>query len=265
MIKAQEKDIHKILDYLKNGIQDCIYMYIDIKKYGIDNSAMKVWYDNDKDGNLSIVVMKYHTSISLYSNNDDCDLKGVIELIKLYNPNSISAKKVFVERIYSKMSDVYDVMYGHILQLLKYPDLGKDEVVETAKDADMLEIAKLVVSDKQIGSYYDVNDLAEQFIERRNSGMGRNYIIRDNGKIVGHVASYAELDNIGVASGLIADPSYRGDLLLGPILEGYIIRQMLREGFTLFNFVTPRRSKMLVRFGNKLVAEYGKLSKEANN
>lgn len=263
MIAAQEKDVLKILGYLKKGIQDCIYMYIDIKKYGLKNSAMKVWYDNDENGQLNIVVMKYHTSISLYSNEDDRDLKGVIELIKEYSPNSISAKKVFIEKIYFEMADVYDVMYGHILQLVKYPDFKKDYIVETAQDKDMLEIAKLVVSDVQIGAYYDVNDLAEQFKERRHSGMGRNYIIRENGRIVGHIATYAELDNIAVASGLIADPSYEGRLLLGPILEGYMIREMHKEGYTLFGFVTPRRSKMLVKYGNKFVSEYGKLSKDA--
>lgn len=265
MIEAQERDIQNILLYLKNGIQDCIYMYIDIKKYGIKNVAMKVWFENDKNGNLINVVMKYHTSISFYSHNDDCDLKGVIELINDYKPNSISAKKVFVERLYTVFADVYDVTYGHIVQLLNYPDLDKDDIVETAKDTDMLEIAKLIVSDEHIGAYYDVNDLAEQFIERRNSGMGRNYIIRDKGKIVGHTASYAELDNIGVAGGLIVNPTYEGELLLGPILEGYIIRKMLKEGFILFGFVTPKRSKILVRFGNKFVTEYGKLTKEAQN
>ncbi len=263
MIVAQERDIQNILVYLRKGIQDCIYMYIDIKKYGLNNSAMKVWFENDRDGNLINVVMKYHTSISFYSDNDDCDLKGVIDLIKEYNPNSISAKKVFVERLNIVLADVYDVTYGHVVQLLNYPDLDKDGIVETARDTDMLEIAKLIVSDKHIGSYYDVNDLAEQFIERRNSGMGRNYVIRDNGKIVGHTASYAELDNVAVAGGLIVDPTYKGDLLLGPILEGYIIRQMLKEGFTLFGFVTPKRCKILVRLGNKFVTEYGKLTKEA--
>ena len=265
MFEAQEKDLNKILMYLKTGIQDCIYMYIDIKKYGLSNPAMKVWYDSDISGDLSMVVMKYHTSISFYSENNDSDLKGVVELIKEYGPNSISAKRVFVEKLYTEMDDVYNVTYGHIVQLLNYPDLEKDDIVETAKDKDMLEIARLIVSDEHIGNYYDVNDLAEQFIERRNSSMGRNYIIKEHGKIVGHTASYAELDNIAVAGGLIVDPTYKGDLLLGPILEGYIIRQMIKEGFTLFGFVTPKRSKILVRFGNKFVAEYGKLTKEADN
>lgn len=262
MIEAQKKDIQNILEYLKEGIQDCIYMYIDIKKYGINNTAMKVWYESDKNGSLVLVVMKYHTSISFYSDKDDCNLNGVIELIKDYKPNSISAKKVFVERLYSEMFNDYDVTYGHILRLLNYPDLGQDYIVKTARDTDMLEIAKLIVSDVHIGSYYDVNDLAEQFIERRNSGMGRNYIILDKGKIVGHVASYAELDNIGVAGGLIADPMYKGEFLLGPILEGFIIRKMVKEGFTLFSFVTPKRSKILVRLGNKFVSEYGKLTRK---
>ena len=47
MREAQEYDIDEIISYLENNVQDCLYMYIDIKKYRLNNPAMKVWFNRD--------------------------------------------------------------------------------------------------------------------------------------------------------------------------------------------------------------------------
>ncbi len=257
-----EHYIADVTDFLKKHLEDCIYLYIDIKKYGLSNPAMNVWFEIDSDG-IHLVVMRYHTSITFFADRDNFNLDNVVGLIKQYKPNSISTTKKLAERLHLLL-DTYDASYGYIVRFLQYPDFDSDYMVESAKDDDMLEIASLITSDEEIGSYYELQDLAGQFLERRHCGMGRNYVVRENGKIVGHIASYAELDHIGTTGGLIVNPSSQGKLL-GAVLEGYIVRKMLGEGFQLFGFVSERKARLLVKMGNKIATEYGKLTKHANN
>ena len=259
---ANEKDIDVILEYLRPNIQDCIYMYIDIKKYRTTNPAMKVWYDHNETGDIVLVVMKYHTSISLYS-SETSDIwlsTDLLRIIKQHKPNSITGRRDIIEILMNEMNGYY-AEYGYVFKLEKFADFGGDELVETANDSDMLEIAKLVTSDAEIGSYYEVQDYADQLLERKHSGMGRSLIVRDGSQIVGHIATYAELDGIATTGGLIVKPSHEGKMF-GAILEGFLVRKLLNEGITIFTFVTSRkRYKLLKNMGNNPVGEYGKMMK----
>lgn len=262
LMKYTEHDVSEVTEFLKQYLEDCIYLYIDIKKYGLTNPAMNVWYEK-KSGRISLVAMRYHTSITFFAENDNCNLDAVIDLIKKYKPNSISTTKKLAERLYLLLG-TYDVSYGYIIRFLHYPDFGGDHLVELAKDDDMLEIARLVTSDEGIGSYYELQDLADQFLERRRCGMGRNYVVRENDSIVGHVASYAELDHIATEGGLIVRTDCRGKRI-GSVIESFFIRKMLEEGFRLYSFASERRCKTLVKMGNEIATEYGKLTKHANS
>ena len=66
MREARAADLPRILAYLRPHVEECLYMYIDIAKYGLDNPAMRVWLEEGENG-LRLVVMKYHTGISLYT------------------------------------------------------------------------------------------------------------------------------------------------------------------------------------------------------
>ena len=184
MLVAVDRDLNEIISYLKTGFQDCIFMYIDIKKYRLTNPAMKVWFDRRSNGSIGTVVMKYHTGISVYSDSNVIPLDDISGIIQKYAPKSITGRKEIIEQIYSIHNDLYTVLYGAVFKNNAIIDIEGDELVEPAKDEDMLEIAKLICSDEEIGSYYDSENLAVQLLERKHTGMGRNYIIRKEGKIV---------------------------------------------------------------------------------
>ena len=261
MTEASEKDIDNIILYLKENIQDCIYMYIDIKKYRLNNPAMKVWVDKDCNNQIKFVIMKYHTGISLFSTDEEIPKKDLANLIEQNNPGSITGKRNLIEKLQPFFTSKYYVEYGFIFKFERFHDFGGYDLIEKATVADALDIARLVASDSDIGAYYDIEDLACQFQERMRSQMGRSYIIRDAGKIIGHIATYAELDDIATTSGLKVDPAYEGHML-GAVLESYIVHQMLEEGFKLYTFVmSKKRCRLLKNMGNPIVGEYGKMIK----
>lgn len=260
MRSATSEDISAILEYLKRKVSDCLYMYIDIAKYSLDNPNMKVWIDPN-EGGPDLVVMKYHTSLSIFSDTDNWDVDAVAEIIAEERPLSITANKDIASRIHDALSDRYNVAYGSVFKFTNYRPMSADIDIETAAPEDTHEIAELIAMDESIGAYYDIDNLANQLKERMETGMGRSYIIRDeNGKIIAHIASYAEFDGLATTGGLIVHPDHQNGVY-GLALESYLVEKLLEEKFNIYTFVTERlRKKLLLAVGNELVGEYGKLT-----
>lgn len=263
MREATEQDIPAILTYLKRSLADCLYMYIDIAKYGVENPNMKVWVDSTESG-IKFVMMNYHSGISIQAGEDSFDPEQVANIIKEENATIIRGKRSVIEQLTPYFED-FKEEYGAVFKLTSYRFDDFDGEIETASPEDTLEIANLIKKDPEIGAYFDTEGLAKQLAERIETGMGRSYVIRENGKIIAHIASYAEFENLATTGGLIVDPEVpRG--IYGSVMEGYLVRRLLEENFRIYTFVAKRlREKMLTAMGNERVGEYGKLFKEAGN
>ena len=136
-----------------------------------------------------------------------------------------------------------------------------DGLIEDGHEADTMDIAQLIAQDEGIGSYYEVEDLANQLSERIRTGMGRSFVIREKNKIVAHIASYAEFNGIATTGGLIVDPKYQNGLY-GGVLESHLVHTLLQEDFQVYTFVTNRlRKKLLTAWGNTCVGKYGKMTR----
>lgn len=259
MLPATERQLKNILDYLRKDLGNCIYMYIDIGKYSLDNPNMKVWYSEDEIG-INLVVMKYYDSIQLYSDRDVLDINDALKIVIQEKVSMVSGKLEIIAKLYQRCNNIYNISFSCVYNLCsyrKYDDMG---MVQPAGTSDILEIAELICSDKGIGGHYTVEVLAEQLAERINTGMGRNFVIRKNGKIIAHIATYAEYEGIAVTSGLIVHPDYR-EFLYGVIIESYLVNKLLSEGKRVFAFIIDkRREKLLSALGNKKYGDCGKLT-----
>ena len=234
-------------------------MYIDIKKYRLSNENLRVWYKENDEHRITLVLMKYHTSFSIFSDEEELDVFSITTMINDYHPNSISSTKDIIETLQRNGVESYDYYFGYIIKYTNIRDYGGADYIEKAKDQDLREIAELILSDDDIGSYYEIADFEQQLRERMQSGMGRNYIARENGKIIGHVGTYAEFENISVGGGLIVKAS-TPKKMLGTVLENYIAGIMRDEGFAYYGFVSERRKNILTLLGHTCVAEYGKMT-----
>lgn len=56
---TEQRELEEVLNCLKQDIPNCLYIYIDLKKYGLENPHITLWISR-KDGKLNLVVMKYH-------------------------------------------------------------------------------------------------------------------------------------------------------------------------------------------------------------
>lgn len=267
MKKAVNSDeIINILEYLDNDVENCLYMYADIEKYGLENDNMSVWYDTDEIG-IRMVVMKYHNNFQVYSNRGFYDLEGVIELINQYNPNGISGRKEIIVYLQKYLSEKYHTEYGVIFrgkaidkEKIKSALADCDVCIELAKAENAKDIAELVCMDEELGSVYTVESLAAELSDRINTGMGRSYIIRDNGKVVAHNATYAESEKFVVVSGLMVHPEFR-DTEYAYWIDLKSSLEFQEEGKDRYFFALRNRIiKWHKRIGNIVVGEYGKMS-----
>lgn len=253
---AEEKDRERILKYLRKGLQDCVYLYIDIMNYGIATENMKVWFA-ETDGAISLVVMKYYDSFQIYSSEDTFDAEAVVTLLKEYPVAMVSGKKSMIEQLESRCPD-YEITYGVVFLMDRYRQMNSPVRIAEATEADAPEIAGLICTDKDIGGHYTPKVLAAQLAERINTRTGRSYIIREEGKIVAHSATYAEADGIAVVGGTIIAEEYRNNNYY-ILLSSYMLQQLANEEKKAYTFSL---SEKMIHYHGRLhtkCGEYGKM------
>lgn len=266
MKKAQRSDKEMILSYLEKDIENCLYMYADIWKYGPDAEHVSVWYDTDELG-LRMVVMKYHRNFQLYANRGFENVDGLLKLIEQEKPLGISGRKEMITQLEMRLSNKYEAEYGVVFRgnppefdRLK-PGLEDCDVrIEAASESDAMGIACLLCMDEEFKRVYTEASLAQELIDRMQTGMGRSYIIRNGSEIVAHNATYAECDKFVVISGLMVHPDYRDTEYAHWInLKSYM--EFLKEGKVSYFFCFKKKMiRLHKRMGMQVVAECGKLS-----
>lgn len=263
---VREDELKELLTYLKKDVGNCFYIYIDTYVYGLDNPNMKLWVDPADDG-YKLVVMKYHDSFQVYSRRSDYDINDIYQLIEQYDVQMVSGPENIIKQINEKYKGIYNYSSGTIFDLAQVGrvQIEHDEVVEFATAKDVPEIAELLSQDDYYRESYTKDELIKQFTERLKTGMGRNCIIRKDGKIVAHCATFAEADGVAIGAGLLSHRDYRGKKF-GIIVESSIIRHMNSIGVTYYGFIQDDvRISKFIEMGNEIIGTYAKVVKKESN
>ncbi len=260
MKEAKELDRERILQYLKRDVQDCVYLYIDIINYGISSAHMKVWY-TEEDGELSLVAMKYYDSYQIYSHKTDCRLDGLCELLRENPAAMVSGRKDLIERLERELEG-YTATYGIVFCI--NPSGGSQESefqITQATQEDTMDIARLMCSDDNFAAHYTVEGLSEQLADRIRTKTGRSYIARnDKGKLIAHIATFAETEDVAVVSGSVVLPEYRKtDVFVQ--LDSYMGYHMWQERKRLYAFANSKKMIKLQKMYETVCGEYGKLER----
>ena len=185
-------------------------MYIDTIVYGFNNDFIKTFVIRNDEG-IEGILFHYYDSLQIFicEEVNDNDLNDIASHIKKYDFSMITGNNFVIKRIYDRLNDIYSITDGVIM---KYDN---ETVVNSNRSTlagigDYEEIAKLICSDDGIGGHYSVDSLCEQLKEGNLNQNCKSLIIRENGKIICHMATYAESPRLAVLGGLITDVNYRG-------------------------------------------------------
>ena len=275
--KVTQKELAEVLDYYRQDRKNCLYSYIDLKKYGLDNPHLSVYIDRglvtdqgyadtlqaetmhdilkEADtsqagaadsaltaGALRCVLLQYYTGINVFSYKNNLDVPATVAFLQEKQPSMINGPLETLEKLYPYFRETYDFEAGYVTELLEKPkDESMSETdesdaetqaefpVEKAGEAELPEIAALICTDEGVGGTYTPEGLAAQLLERQRDGFGRNYFIRQNGRIVCHAGTYAEVDDLAVVSGVITAEDSRGQNLADRVVSK-LNKELLAEG-----------------------------------
>ncbi len=224
---AQKEDVNRLLSYLEKDLKNCLYSYIDLKKFGIGNPNLTVFFE--EDDMIRCSALKYYEGLQLFDAEGIMDPETTAGLIRSLNSHIVSSTVEVIEKLYPLLSDRYEMEQGYVTEMLSMPEGACSEEVFPAEISDYDEIARLICSDEGVGGHYQPEELKQQLLERAEEGFGRNYILKRQGQIVHHAATYAELDNLAVISGVITKDEWRGKGI-GTLAVKKLCRDLLKEG-----------------------------------
>lgn len=261
MIRLEKENLKKVLNYMEDDLLNCLYLYGDIVRYGLDNPNMTVWY-SEKAGRINAVVMKYFTGSHIYSKNQDYNMEEILDKLEEINADRISSQREVIEALYPRLSEIYDVEYGCVFKLTKFRKMKSPVAIEKADVSDARAIAELLMSNETYSESYNLDALAKELEDRMKNGIGRSYIIRSGDRIVAHDSVTLETDQYAIEGLALVHDDFR-NTLYGAFLDSYMINDLGKEGKELYCMIVEgRRLESFVRLGNKIQTSYGKLFKK---
>lgn len=256
--------LDEILVYLKKNISKCLYLYIDIRKYGISDN-LKVWKVVDNNKSIQMVIMKYYRGVQLFSECNCFSAKEVAEFIKTIDHKMITGDRITMDILKQELYYGYISECGYIHRLEKIIDDNNNLLfkIEKPDDSDFWDIAELICSDNNIGSSYEVDEIREQLLDRRKTDFGRNLVVKlGDGRIIGHIATYAELESIAIIGGVIVATGYR-NLGIAKFMVGFLCQELQKENKDIYLFVYKDYVRnMYNKLGFIEICECEKLLKE---
>lgn len=258
LTRLTNKDLPGILDYLKKDIQNCLYIYIDLRINGVEGKNVKAWYKGTLD-NIELVIMEYYESVQICSSDNVVVSKELANWLAERNYSRISSTKATIQQLYPYMNGKYIADYGKIMKLSVYKKFSEMMMVSPATLEEIPEIAELIMNTEKLSIAYTCEELCAQLSDRIKTGAGCSYYIRNKGKIVATASIIAQADDIVVAS-LTAVRKDSRTALWGVYIDSFLINHYKELNVSLYAMMTEeKRIKMFEKMGNLIVAEYGKL------
>lgn len=256
--KVNENDFKTIDELIGDNYFKCLYLYMDYKEYGIKDSNIKIWVQEDGKS-IYTVILKYYSGMHLFSNKIGYKIEEIIALINKENPTMICGEKKVVQNIEKNLKNPnYKSEYGWVRKLEKLKSEKEGEGIKANED-DFYTIAKLIYEDEDLGRSYKLEELASQMYQRYIDGYTRNYVIKKDNKVVSHVATGAEYENIAMVAYVVTDKEYRNQGLASKLLT-YICKQLLKENKEIFLINYSNESSNLYdKIGFNISCEWGKL------
>ncbi len=265
MIKLCDKNEKEaLIKYIGDDFGKCIYLYLDLKKYGfIDNENVKVYAEHIND-TYSLVAVLYYDCLHLYSKLNDFNSAYLVSFINKINPKSIFSTEFIYEIILKNFNTKFTY---HILNVLKYDKKVEmdfsdvDAKFEYAEREDLEEAAKLVLNDEVFKDSYTLDNLIKQFMQRYDDKYSTFYVIRKDGVIAAFACSGAEYEDIAVGNIVVVNKNYRGRKY-GKIMLNGMYNDLVDKGYTAFTFpANDRTCELQIGLGLKHIGKICKMTR----
>ena len=149
---ASKKDVGKLLKYFEQDLKNCLYSYTDLKKFGIENPNLTVYFD-ESDG-ICCSAVKYYEGLQLFDADGKMNAEETAKLIRELNSHIVSSTVDVIEKLYPLLEDTYEMEQGYVTEMLSMPECEISEEVRPAEIGEYDEIANLICSEEGGGGHY---------------------------------------------------------------------------------------------------------------
>ena len=63
IVSCKNEDIKSVFEYIGNDYGRCLYIYIDLKKFGLDDENFNVWIQYNPDNQICAIISEYYGGI----------------------------------------------------------------------------------------------------------------------------------------------------------------------------------------------------------
>lgn len=247
-----------IIDYIGEDYYQCLYLYLDIVAYDVENKEIECWIQYDTSS-IVAVALKYHNAIHVYSQRYQFNVEELVDFLVSLKPFIICASERLID-IIGPYFPGYTMEMGVVSKLLDI-DYVEDNDVREANVDDFYSIAKMIYDDEDSGASYDYNDLVTQMKERYYKHFSRNYIIKDGDLVIANVSTGGESKDFCTLNNVIVRKEYRRKGLAARIYRK-VCSELTREGKVVYSIYYVKESIALhEKLGFVECCKYGKLFK----
>lgn len=262
ILKCSIADENKVLSYIGEDYAKCLYLYLDLRKYGIGSDKIEVFIQENDDKEVVAVLLRYYSCIHVYSFDNSFNAAELGLFIEKHGFSMVYCTAQTAELIYKAMPQ----------DLLRSASMSKGWVAQInainkapnglstmAQDDDFGQIVQLIYEDEDIGRSYKYEELAQQLKERNRSGYTRNMVIKNGNLVIAHACTNAEFDNIAVVAELLVHKDYRRMGYASEIWRDLCYR-LLNENKEVYSFYYSDESRSLhKKIGFTEVCEWAKI------
>ncbi len=208
--KCDDSYIPRVVDYIGEDKVICFYLYMDLLECGTQADGVGLWVC-ENGGSLEAVMYRYYDALHIYSRGT-CPQDEALTLIEELDPKVITGSEENIALLREKLPQgKYSQELSHIITADKLMDGKSDLQVQPAGEADVPEIAALMMKEHIYNTVYTYEGLCQSLIRRIREGFGRLFVMRTaEGQLVATNALSAETDELAVINGLVTDPDMRG-------------------------------------------------------
>ncbi len=261
IVKCNKADEDVIFSYIGDNYPSCLYLYLNLKKYGIESEKITV-YIQEKNNCITSVLLKYYSCIHVFSTQNDFDAEELGHFIETGKFSMVYCTTKTADIVYLALHDKIrsksTISNGWVARIDQVDKQPKGIAIKAAK-GDFEQIVRLIYDDEDIGRSYKYDELEKQLIERNSSGYSRNLVIKDNDLVIAHACTNAEINKIAVVAELLVRSDYRRKGYASEIWRDLCCR-LLSEGKEVYSFYYSSESRALhKKIGFYEICEWGKI------
>lgn len=244
--KCEKKDENLVFSYIGADYPLCLYLYLDLDKYGTDSETIDVFIQYEGE-QIRSVMLKYYSCLHVYSKDTSFNADELGLFFSKSGCTILYCAAEVAQRIFHALphavAERATITTGWVAQI-KNVDKPARGLATKAKEADFIQIVRLIYDDEDIGRSYKLEELAKQLEERNRDGYARNIVIKQKGLVIAHACTNAETSTIAVVAELLVRKEFRRQGFASEIWRE-ICEDLLSEGKEVYSFYFTEESRKL--------------------